>query len=820
MPTIQYLLLASAVINIALAVLVLLHTRTHRAGRSFAWYLLSIAAWIISVSTIQPHYSDQVISNAIHTTFFFTTLMLVSWVWFCVDFPRAADRAHRVAAWVITVSCLPWLYIAYTDLIISDIIRKPGWVDAVFGPLFVPFYSWLLVIVTLTLVYLYRKGLSVTNLERLQLRYILLGSVGLVLAGCTLTMLIPLLTGSSRYALFGPLSSLFVTVSTTYAIVRYRLMDIRLVVRTLLSYIFTIGLLSLLYAFMLPLIEGFTALVDLHLPFRLIGFIMAFILALLFEPVLLQMHELLDRFLCADRLDYRNALWDACRLLSPGHNYDSIAEELRESLEALYQPHGIAIYIPGYHNQLTRITLTGVWAAAPATLLAADPVLAHAVATDEVLLAEELVRQPAPAHALGAHLKAWGADVAVPLLAGAQVCGFVLLGEKLSGDVYTADDIGLLRILGKQAAIALINARHYDEMVLLNEYHERLLHSMQDGVLAVDPAGRIVTFNPAAEAITGVTAPAALGRTLAAIGLPDVPLTVHESTTLETTLAAQDGRALPVLVTVTPFLRRWEIAPSHLVVFRDLSELRALEREKLQAERFSSMGAMAASLAHEIKNPLVPIQTFAHLLPHKYDDVEFRQEFSQTVVKEVERITRLVGQLLDLVRKPAEGRGQVALPAVLAELEGVLAPECRRQGVQLTVTVAPGLPPVHGVAGQLYQALLNVLTNAVQAVSAGGAVRVQLWAEGTSVCCRVQDSGPGVPPEQLGRIFEPLYTTKPGGHGLGLALTYQFVRAHGGDVRAECPPEGGLAITLTLPVDNTEKSSVCLPLDCLRHAEG
>jgi signal transduction histidine kinase len=129
--------------------------------------------------------------------------------------------------------------------------------------------------------------------------------------------------------------------------------------------------------------------------------------------------------------------------------------------------------------------------------------------------------------------------------------------------------------------------------------------------------------------------------------------------------------------------------------------------------------------------------------------------------------------------------------------------------VSLTFDDAPALPPVHGVAGQLYQALLNVLTNAVQA--ARGTVRVTVWADDGTVGCRVADDGPGVPPEQLGRIFEPLYTTKPGGHGLGLALTYQFVRAHGGEVRAECPPTGGLAITLTFPArQETEVEAVCI----------
>jgi len=162
------------------------------------------------------------------------------------------------------------------------------------------------------------------------------------------------------------------------------------------------------------------------------------------------------------------------------------------------------------------------------------------------------------------------------------------------------------------------------------------------------------------------------------------------------------------------------------------------------------------------------------------------------------------------VRNPTADRAPVDLDAVVTQLLGLLAPECARVGIRVHRTTAGGLPPLVGDAGQLYQALLNVLTNAVQAMPDGGELWVTLGGDARTVRVRIQDSGPGVAPELVGRIFEPLYTTKTGGHGLGLALTYQFVKAHGGELRAECPPEGGLAMTLLLPASTeAETEAVC-----------
>ncbi len=802
------ILAAAAIFNYVLVAMILLRTRPQQAGRNFAWYLLGIGTWtLLAAILVHPGLPRDTAFTLMRLTYPVATCFGIAWVWFCTGFPTRSSRFGWVAA-ALSVLGLPWFVLAWTLLMLRDVVAEPWYQNAVTGPLAVPFAAWVFTCGIAGLLHLAFKQRRVRGFEREQIRYILLGGVGLLLLAPIPTLILPVVMHASTYAPLGPVATLFVSITTTYAIVRYRLMDIKIVLRASLIYSLTIGTLSLLFALLVPVLDH-SLVVIFNLPEHAgqqVGtFLMAFLIALGFQPLRGYVQNLVDQRFFKSVYDYRLTLREAGSAFASARDRELLVSTLTNALMRALRPRGVAVLLPGDGDMLTLVSTTQPMVALPRTLPQHDPVLHFAASADEVLVADEYLRMPEPQHALGACLRDWGVDVIVPLTAGDRLCGVVCLEEKLSEDMYTGDDIALLRILGKQAAIALDNVRHYDEIVLLNEYHGHLLETMQDGLVAIDPAACVLTFNKAAERITGIAVDDALGRRLPEIGLTALPAGADWSG--ETTLTLRDGGAIPVLVTVSSFRRRWDAADSRLIVFRDISELRALEQEKVQSERFSSMGAMAASLAHEIKNPLVPIQTFAHLLPTRYDDAEFRQEFSVTVVKEVARIDRLVGQMLDLVRKPSDDRAPMDIREIIQRVLVLVRPECDRIGIDVVTDFGDPLPDIPGVAGQLYQAILNVLTNAVQAMPDGGRLTIAVHGDDDEVRCVMTDSGPGVPPEELPRIFEPLFTTKTGGHGLGLALTYQFVRSHGGEIHADCPPGAGLRITLVLPVEEPQKLS-------------
>jgi len=799
MTAVQLILFAATAYNLVLVFLILRNTRTHRAGRNFAWFILTTAAWCACVSTLQFHALRPIALWLVRAAFFIAIFMSWSGLWFCMDFPQTAP-GFRKWALVLTGLGTPWLVLSWMSGIISGVSFQSYGVQTTNGPLLAPYFIWLLICVIASVIHIVTKTRTLRGLERQQVRFVLYGIIGLAISGMVTNLLLPSLTGNNLYAQLGGLvGSLFLTTSTTYAILRYRLLDITVVLRAGLIYSVTLGSLSLAFAALVPVLEH--ALTNFfHFPSGIGSFLMAFIIALAFQPVRHQVQRWVDQRFFKSVYDFRVTLREAGNALASVTSNDSLLATLENALTRTLRPRGIAFFLPEHDESLEPATASGQWDSLPERLPPDDPILRYARHTDDVLLADELVRKDGIEHELGMRLQQAGIALAIPLIAAGQFAGIIFLGEKLSGDMYTTEDIGLLRILAKQAAVALDNVRHYEEMVRMNEYHARLLDIMQDGVIALDPQQRIITFNDAAERILGVPVGQALGKRLTEVGVTHLPIDSLGEQGEELVITTGGGDEIQALVTVTPFIRRWEVEHSYLVVIRDLTALRDLERQKLQAERFSSMGAMAASLAHEIKNPLVPIKMFAHLLPTRYDDAEFRQEFSETVMNEVDRINRLVVQMLDLVRKPSSEKGMVDLRELIGRLLTILRPQCERQGVTVYIEIDPDLPMIVGQAGQLYQSLLNVLMNAVQVMPEGGDLHITLAVEDGRITCRIADSGPGVPEEVLPHIFEPAFTTKSDGHGLGLALTCQFIRANGGEITAESPPGAGLIVTVALPI--------------------
>ena len=797
MTSLQLTLFLATAYNLVLVMIIFWNTRTHQVGRNFAWFILTTAAWMACVAVMQFPELRFIAIWLARATFFIATIMGLTGLWFCVEFPQDAPRFRRLA-WVLSALGLPWLGLSWTKWMIPSVQFESWGVGTPSGPLVAPFTLWIGICIIASIIHLAHKARHLRGTERLQVRYVLLGIAGLAI-GTIPNLVLPAITQSNRYAPMGPLTSLMVTTTTTYAIARYRLLDITIVLRAGLIYSLTLGLLTLVFALLVPVSEHLLT-ATLHLPSRTGSFLVALLIALAFQPLRHKIQHWVDLRFFKSVYDFHTILCTAGDALATAHAPETLAATLGDALTRALRPRGMATYLADRQQVLQRYAGTGIWEALPPLLERMPAALRYTRRADDVLLTDELLRQGELAAAIGRQLQLQGIAVALPLIASDRLVGIVFLAEKLSGDSYTVDDLGLLRILGRQAAVALDNVLHYQEMVEINAYHTRLLQTMQDGVVALDPASRVITFNLAAERILGIPTDEALGQPLDALGIGLLPLDEIGEQATELEITTRTASALPVLVTVTPFSRRWEVAASRLVVIRDLSALRALEHEKVQAERFSSMGAMAASLAHEIKNPLVPIKTFAHLLPERYDDAEFRQEFSRTVVNEVERIHQLIGKMLDLVRKPTAERNTVDLRAVLDDLIALIRPHCERQGVRIHTMFAARIPPLVGMREQLYQAILNVLTNAVQAMPNGGELTIGLVAEDGRIICRMSDTGPGVSEEELSRIFEPLYTTKANGHGLGLALTYQFIQAHGGNIRAACAPGGGLSITIALPL--------------------
>lgn len=796
MAPIHLILLSVSACNLGLAGFVLWMTRTHRAGRPFAWYLLSIACWTACAGLLQGRFSADALLFFGRGTFFFGAITVCSWLLFCANFPFSSGERFRRIARRITLCSSIWLVLAWTPWIVKDVTADHWWANATMGPLTVPFALWSLCGGVVGIAHLIRKRQRASRREVVQIRAIIFGASSMLLIACALSVVGPLVMSSDKLTYLGPLSSLLVTITSTYAIVRYRLMEIRVILKTGLAYTLTLAVLALVFAVLVPLTERIWLLV-VHTPSPFSSFVLVFLLALAFHPAQRWLqHHFSKRFFYRGIYDYRLTLREACDEMAAVRDREHLLLAFAQAVARLVQPGAVAIYLPGHGHELTQVYSLVDWKSLPHTFTPDDPLLLHARQQEDLILTEELLHQRGYVHLLGQRLRAWDVEIALPFVAGGWLHGIVFLGERISDEAYSTDDMAVMRILGTQAAIVLDSDRQYHELVMINEYHERLLQVMQDGVITVDAAGHIITFNPAAERITGVNAGKALGMCPNEIGLAALPTHDIGEQGVEVDIGNDADAERPVRVTITPFHLAGSEEVGRLIVLRDLSAERALEQEKMRAERFSSMGALAASLASEIENPLEPIRRLTGELAQKYDDAHFRDEYSHTVTHKVTQINRLIGQVLDLVRKPTRDYDPIELPEVFQRLLGLVKDDLTNRHITVQTEFPEALSPVMGATGQLYQALMHVLLGAIQSMPQGGTLRIQLASTADRLVCRISDTGLIPTTEELERVFQA-DAVLCGGARPDLALTYQFVRAHGGEVRAEASPHG-LAIIISL----------------------
>jgi len=245
------------------------------------------------------------------------------------------------------------------------------------------------------------------------------------------------------------------------------------------------------------------------------------------------------------------------------------------------------------------------------------------------------------------------------------------------------------------------------------------------------------------------------------------------------------------------------VAAGASVALENASLSRQLRRSEIvleRANRLSSLGMLAAGIAHEIRNPLVAVKTFLDLLPQRLDDREFLSKFRELSLGELRRVTDLIADLLALGKSKTAERRAVDLGPTLEPVVRLMESTARKRHIEVAAAFDPRVPPAWADPDQLKQIIVNLLLNAIETSSAGGHVWLEVRpAPPGSVVLEVRDDGPGIPANQLENIFHPFFTTKETGTGLGLALVHQMVVEHGGEITVESAPGRGSAFRVTLP---------------------
>lgn len=350
---------------------------------------------------------------------------------------------------------------------------------------------------------------------------------------------------------------------------------------------------------------------------------------------------------------------------------------------------------------------------------------------------------------------------------------------------------------------------------------EQILANFDDGVVTVDGEDRIDYFNEAAEVLTEVSASAASGQPLEQIFKREPWLVElikktqpprQESARGEGDFITRWGGKAPVSATASPLRDRHGNFLGSILMLRDIRHRKELEEDLKRTDRLALMGTLAAGLAHEIRNPLGGIKGAAQLLRRAGDRDASVREFTDIMIREVDRVDQLIEQLLDLSR-PAEL--ELAPVNIHEILDAVLLLEGQAFGekeIQIKKRFDPSLPPVRVDRAQLTQVFLNLVKNAFQAMGESGSLTVATRLEtdfrirghgaGTNrfIWVDIADEGAGIREADLPHIFSPFFTTKPNGTGLGLATCYRIIKEHGGTIRVESREGKGSTFKVSLLV--------------------
>jgi len=334
------------------------------------------------------------------------------------------------------------------------------------------------------------------------------------------------------------------------------------------------------------------------------------------------------------------------------------------------------------------------------------------------------------------------------------------------------------------------------------------VEKMPVGLVAMDGNGRIVSFNQAAETTLRLPTDQVIGRNASEI-LPrqvlDMVAALKEGTRTafgkEFDCSFPDGRIVPLDVTLSSLKGEDGTVWGTIILCRDLTEVQSLKREVETSRRLASLGRLAAGIAHEIRNPLSSIKGFATYFKERYRDNPDDQKTSEIMIHEVDRLNRVITQLLEFARPPVIQKKRASLQSLIQHSLKMIERQASAKEIQVLSHFPSDVKEVDLDPDGINQVLLNLYLNAVEAMDQGGTLSVSLSMDEGSPWVKiiVSDTGTGIGKEDLEHIFDPYFTTKQTGTGLGLAIVHKIVEAHGGEVRAESEIGRGTTVSVLLP---------------------
>jgi two-component system, NtrC family, sensor kinase len=615
---------------------------------------------------------------------------------------------------------------------------------------------------------------------------------------------------------FSTLSLVLVPLCFAYAIIRYRLMDVDIIFKRGLAYTAATAAIAAIYFALVALIaqifhaqtSGFVA-----------GVIAIVIAAFLFEPFRVGIQARLDRFFYRDRLDYRRTLIEFGRTLTNEVRLDPMLGSVMDRISQTLLVDRLAIFVadPLDPEKMRLARSMGVRLSEPLDLSFLSS--SQSKYESGPLFFESPCAARDVSDALRRTLEQLDLNYFIPCRIREHTVAVLGLGKTVDGDFLSSEDVELVQTIAGYVAIALDNSQLYSsleqkavEVARLKDFSENIVESLNVGVLAVDLQGTIEAWNSRMEQLIGVTRSDAVGRPLREI-LPEELVQEIAARVDQEQVAGiykfrlqHQGRSAILNVSITPLVGKVGENIGRLLLFDDVTQRERMEEQMSQTEKLTSLGLLAAGVAHEVNTPLAVISNYIQMLAKQMPEGDPRHAIIEKIIKQTFRASEIANQLLNFSRTGPGELADVDLNRVVEETLSLVAHPLKTSQIQVVKQLSAGIPAVRGSANKLQQVFLNLFLNARDAMPSGGMLEIRTGAHNGSVEIEIVDTGNGIPLEHIHKIFDPFFTTKTVGRGtgLGLSVSYGIIKEHAGKIDVRSTPGRGTAFHVEFPaVRNT-----------------
>lgn len=347
------------------------------------------------------------------------------------------------------------------------------------------------------------------------------------------------------------------------------------------------------------------------------------------------------------------------------------------------------------------------------------------------------------------------------------------------------------------------------QLINIQDYTQSILRSITSGVITVGPDGSVTTVNPAAERMLGLSEYDIVPKPIGSIFRDDGGLSVDVEKVLagrlpltlrEIVLVTRTGKSVVVQASTSRMRAVGGRILGAVVTVEDVSEIKALTEQLIRADRLAAMGELTAGVAHEVRNPLGVIRASVQLLEDARCEPARAKEAAEVIKQEIDRLDRVIKALLDFGRPSKPTFVTTDVEQVVEDVLLFTGRFAKQSDVQIVYNLAGDLPPVIADPDQLKQVFLNLVTNAVQAMEeTGGSITIESSTDGDFVYVSVSDSGPGIPEDSLSKVFDPFFSTRSDGTGLGLTIVHRIIDEHDGHIEVGSGPDGTV-FRVALPV--------------------